>query len=56
MYFAHIPPDEPLDETQCCGFNVFNVYFVAVQIEIQYVYIFIFFTKSHDPNIVSGAK
>ena len=33
-YFADAPPDEPLGETDCCGFNVFNVYFVAVQIEI----------------------
>ena len=36
MYFADAPPDEPLGETHCCGFNVFNVYSVAVQIEIYY--------------------
>ena len=34
MYFADVPPDEPLGETDCCNFNVFNVYSVAVQIEI----------------------
>ena len=28
------PPDEPLGETNCCGFIVFNVYSVAVQIEM----------------------
>ena len=32
--FADVPPDEPLGETDCRGFNVFNVYSVAVQIEI----------------------
>ena len=36
MYFADAPPHEPLGETDCCGFNVFNVYSVAVQIEIYY--------------------
>ena len=36
MYFADVPPDEPLGETDCCGFNVFNVYSVADQIEIYY--------------------
>ena len=36
MYFADAPPDEPLGKTDCCGLNVFNVYFVAVQIEIYY--------------------
>ena len=36
MYFANAPPDEPLGETGCCGFNVFKVYFVAVQIDIYY--------------------
>ena len=35
MYFADAPPDEPLGKTGCCGFNVFNVYSVAVQTEIQ---------------------
>ena len=45
MYFADLmpmhhdaPPDEPLGETDSCGFNVFNVYSVAVQIEI-FIYI-----------------
>ena len=33
MYFADVPPDEPLGETDCCGINVFNVYSVAVQIK-----------------------
>ena len=28
------PNISPLGETDCCGFNVFNVYSVAVQIEI----------------------
>ena len=36
MYFADAPPDEPLGVTDCCDFNVFNVYSVAVQIEICY--------------------
>ena len=36
MYFADAPPDEPLGETDCCGFDVFNVYSVAAQIEIYY--------------------
>ena len=36
MYFADVPPDEPLGETECCGFNLFNVYSVADQIEIYY--------------------
>ena len=36
MYFADVPPDEPLGKTDCCGFNVFNVYSVAVQIEIYH--------------------
>ena len=40
MYFAEAPPDEPLGETDCCGFNVFNVYSAAVQIEI-YTHIYI---------------
>ena len=35
-YFSDVLPDEPLGETDCCGFNVFNVYSVAVQIEIYY--------------------
>ena len=38
MFFADAPSDEPLGEIDCCGFNVFNVYSVAVQIEI-YIYI-----------------
>ena len=33
MYFADAPPDEPLGEANCCGFNV---YFIAVRIEIYY--------------------
>ena len=33
MYFADAPPDEPLGETDCCGFNVYSV---SVQIEIYY--------------------
>ena len=40
MYFADAPPDEPLGETDYCGFNVFNVYSVAVQTDI-YIYIHI---------------
>ena len=39
MYFADVPPDEPLGETDCCGFNVYNVYSVPVQIEIYILYI-----------------
>ena len=41
MYFADAPPDESLGETDCCGFNVFNVYSVAVQTDI-YIYIYIY--------------
>ena len=41
MYFADVSPDEPLGETDCCGFNVFNVYSVAVQIEI-YIILWLF--------------
>ena len=37
MHFANVPPDEPPGKTDCCGLNVFNVYSVAVQIEI-YIY------------------
>ena len=33
MYFADVPPDEPLGETDCCDFNV---YFIAAQTEIYY--------------------
>ena len=36
VYFADAPPDEPLGETDCCGFNVINVYSVTVQIEIYF--------------------
>ena len=36
MYFANAPPNEPLGKTDRCGLNVFNVYSVAVQIEIYY--------------------
>ena len=32
MHFADTPPNEPLGETDCCGFNV---YFVVVQTEIS---------------------
>ena len=35
MYFANVPTDEPLGETAYCGFNVFNVFSVAVPIEIH---------------------
>ena len=34
MYFADALPDEPLGETDCCGFYVLNVYSVAVKIKI----------------------
>ena len=44
MYFADAPPDEPLGETDCCGFNVFNVYSVAVQIEIYISYFVLQYT------------
>ena len=30
MHFAGAPPDEPLGETDCCGFNVYGV---VVQID-----------------------
>ena len=35
MHLADAPPDEPLNETDCCGFNVYSVF---VQIEITKEY------------------
>ena len=53
MYFTDAPSDEHLGETDCCGFTVFDVYSVAVQIEkivfiyiCVCVYIYIFISKN----------